>query len=83
MMCHKIGFALLPISTIGLGFKTVSSDRRVPRPPARITTFMFAKLTDKTVVSKNMSNFAVVKLQIYEQLQKMLWLEIFFTFTHI
>ena len=37
-MCHKIG--LPPISIIGFGFKPVSSDNRVPKPPARITVFM-------------------------------------------
>ena len=28
-----------PISTIGFGLMAVSSDRRVPKPPARITAF--------------------------------------------
>src|SRR5450759_355089 len=37
MMCHRIGRS--PISTMGLGLAAVSSDRRVPSPPARITTF--------------------------------------------
>src|SRR6266850_2546109 len=37
MMCHRMGRS--PISTIGLGRDAVSSDRRVPRPPARMTTF--------------------------------------------
>jgi len=36
MMCHKTG--LPPISTIGLGLYSVSSRRRVPIPPQRITT---------------------------------------------
>src|SRR6202043_4235117 len=36
MMCQRIGWP--PISTIGFGFSSVSSERRVPRPPARITT---------------------------------------------
>src|SRR4051812_26369341 len=40
MMCHRIGFS--PISTSGLGTRSVSSRRRVPRPPARITTGMSA-----------------------------------------
>src|SRR4030042_3684702 len=39
IICQRMG--LPPISTIGLGRKTVSSDRRVPAPPARITTFIF------------------------------------------
>src|SRR5215217_397803 len=38
MMCHRIG--LPPISTMGLGRKTVSSERRVPNPPAKITAFI-------------------------------------------
>ena len=38
MICHKIG--LPPISTIGFGFKWLSSLIRVPNPPARITTFI-------------------------------------------
>ncbi len=36
-MCHKIGIP--PISTIGLGRTWVSSDNRVPNPPAKITAF--------------------------------------------
>src|SRR5687767_2292983 len=35
MMCQRIGSP--PISTMGLGLVWVSSDRRVPSPPARIT----------------------------------------------
>lgn len=38
MMCHRMGRP--PISIIGLGRMVVSSDRRVPRPPARITAFI-------------------------------------------
>src|SRR6185369_2289296 len=38
MICQRIG--LPPISTIGFGRTTVSSLRRVPSPPARITTFI-------------------------------------------
>ena len=37
-MCQRIGRP--PISTIGLGRNSVSSRRRVPNPPARITAFM-------------------------------------------
>ncbi len=37
MMCHRIGRS--PMLTIGLGRDAVSSESRVPRPPARITTF--------------------------------------------
>ena len=36
MMCHTIGRS--PMPTSGLGTRSVSSRRRVPRPPARITT---------------------------------------------
>src|SRR4051812_47946725 len=37
MRCHRMG--LPPISIIGLGRISVSSERRVPKPPAKITTF--------------------------------------------
>src|SRR5689334_3212592 len=37
MMCQRMGWP--PTSTIGFGLTTVSSASRVPRPPARITTF--------------------------------------------
>src|SRR6476620_1596706 len=37
MMCHRIGRP--PMATIGLGIACVSSERRVPRPPARMTVF--------------------------------------------
>ncbi len=33
MMCQMIG--LPPISTMGFGLMVVSSDRRVPNPPAK------------------------------------------------
>src|ERR1700686_2336567 len=42
MMCQMIGWP--PISTIGLGLSSVSSERRVPSPPARITTFIRADM---------------------------------------
>src|SRR3982751_1804499 len=38
MMCHKMGRP--PICTIGLGLISVSSERRVPIPPARMTAFI-------------------------------------------
>jgi hypothetical protein len=38
MMCHRMG--LPPISTIGLGRRTVSSESRDPNPPARMIVFM-------------------------------------------
>src|SRR5450631_3299027 len=41
MMCQRIG--LPPISIIGLGFRLLSSEMRVPSPPARMTTFMASR----------------------------------------
>src|SRR5438874_2031860 len=38
MMCQRMGFP--PISTMGFGLTAVSSVRRVPTPPARITAFI-------------------------------------------
>jgi hypothetical protein len=38
MMCQRIGIP--PISTIGFGLIEVSSEIRVPSPPARITAFI-------------------------------------------
>ena len=40
MMCHRIGRP--PISIIGLGRRWLSSEMRVPSPPARMTAFMIA-----------------------------------------
>src|SRR6266478_732618 len=37
MMCQRTGRP--PISSMGFGTTAVSSARRVPRPPARMTTF--------------------------------------------
>ncbi len=34
---------LPPISTIGFGLEIVSSDKRVPNPPASITAFNFTQ----------------------------------------
>src|SRR6476661_5092097 len=51
MMCQSIGRP--PISTIGLGFVSVSSARRVPSPPARMTTFspgLFARARRAVVI---------------------------------
>jgi hypothetical protein len=39
MMCHRIGRP--PMSIMGLGRDPVSSAIRVPRPPARITHFIY------------------------------------------
>lgn len=47
MMCQSMGEP--PISTIGLGLTTVSSLRRVPRPPARITVFIQIRLLPVSV----------------------------------
>src|SRR3954451_1980222 len=47
MMCQSIG--LPPISTMGFGRTVVSSARRVPRPPARITAFIGAESSTSTV----------------------------------
>jgi len=41
-MCHKIGRP--PISIIGLGRVVVSSLILVPKPPARMTTFIYFSL---------------------------------------
>src|SRR5882757_8268621 len=38
MMCHRMGRS--PTGTIGLGRNSVSSRKRVPFPPQRITTFI-------------------------------------------
>src|SRR5437763_1639387 len=40
MMCQRMGRP--PISTMGFGRTSVSSRRRVPWPPQRMTTFMLA-----------------------------------------
>lgn len=37
-MCQRMGFP--PISTMGFGRRSVSSDNLEPRPPAKITTFI-------------------------------------------
>ena len=41
-MCQRIGHP--PISTIGFGFQVVSSCRRVPKPPASITTLRWVRI---------------------------------------
>jgi hypothetical protein len=38
MICQRMG--LLPISIIGFGFRWLSSEIRVPSPPAKMTTFI-------------------------------------------
>src|SRR3989304_2642426 len=43
MICHRIGRP--PISTIGFGSSSVTSLRRVPCPPHRITTFIRSPLS--------------------------------------
>lgn len=54
-MCHRIGRP--PISTIALGFVAVSSVKRVPRPPARIATFMSLLLLILPNVSRDGAPF--------------------------
>ncbi len=39
MMCQRIG--LPPISIMGFGLRCDSSEILVPRPPARMTAFMY------------------------------------------
>ncbi len=39
-----------PISTIGFGRVPVSSDIRVPRPPAKITTFIDTDILDTDIL---------------------------------
>src|SRR6266481_4541217 len=45
MICHRMGRP--PISTIGFGLAIVSSDRREPNPPARMTAFMVVLSSQK------------------------------------
>src|ERR1700747_1525407 len=47
MICQRIGRP--PISTIGLGFNCVSSERRLPTPPARMATLIFIMLGSSMV----------------------------------
>src|SRR5688572_5292498 len=49
MMCHRMGRP--PISTIGFGRSTVSSDSREPRPPARMTALIFVLLFSEIYVA--------------------------------
>ena len=39
-LSEETGIRPKPISTIGLGLTMVSSDNLVPKPPAKITTFI-------------------------------------------
>src|SRR6266852_4399895 len=51
MICQRIG--LPPISTMGLGFKEVSSLMRVPNPPAKITAFItFAPSSTSVILNE-------------------------------
>src|SRR5689334_6740874 len=50
MMCQRIGRP--PTSTIGLGFDSDSSARRVPRPPASKTVFTIPPRADLARVSR-------------------------------
>src|SRR5262245_8195741 len=51
MMCQRMG--RLPISTIGFGLSTVSSERRLPTPPARIATFMAVPQPERSSRSRS------------------------------
>ena len=51
MICHKMGFS--PISIIGFGRKWLSSEIRVPNPPAKRTAFIV--LTSFDQYSRRMS----------------------------
>src|SRR5260370_23605515 len=53
MMCHR--FVFPPISTIGLGRTVVSSAKRVPKPPARITVFISSLSTRFKPILRNIS----------------------------
>jgi len=63
MICQRIGRP--PISIIGLGLKADSSDMRVPKPPARMTTFIKIpnqsstpeRIPEKNALNKPMENF--------------------------
>jgi len=50
-MCYRMG--LPPIPTIGLGRISVSSASRVPKPPARMATFMVILLLVQPLDSYN------------------------------
>src|SRR5450432_2124798 len=47
MMCQRIGRS--PTGTIGLGRNSVSSRKRVPKPPQKITTFIFKSFADSKI----------------------------------
>src|SRR4051812_16062759 len=49
MMCHRIGRP--PISIIGLGRRWLSSEIRVPMPPARITAFIALSCSSPGVIA--------------------------------
>ena len=50
MMCYRIGIP--PISIMGLGLNADSSEIRVPKPPARMTTFIIFLLIASDVQYK-------------------------------
>ena len=68
MMCQRIGWS--PISIIGLGFKWLSSEIRVPYPPARMTTFM--KTPPKPVIDWTFSIITHSVTPIHPKLYKRL-----------
>src|SRR5438105_2221587 len=53
MICHRIGRS--PIGTIGLGRNSVSSRKRVPNPPQKITTFIAGNYIMFSAVRNNKS----------------------------
>src|SRR5689334_23026593 len=53
MMCQRIGW--LPISTIGFGRTPVSSEIRVPNPPARMTAFIAHLLRLQQIETRELS----------------------------
>src|ERR1700753_2492968 len=67
MICQRIGGPA--ISTIGFGRAPVSSEIRVPRPPARMTTFMTAFYPD---IAKNWHNCVARTINLYIKCNPML-----------
>src|SRR5258706_5318605 len=65
MMCHSTG--RLPTSTSGLGRNSVSSRRRVPCPPQRITTCMEASSRLASAVAVETLDLAAQHLDLLEE----------------
>src|SRR6516165_7574489 len=62
MMCQSSG--LPPISIIGLGLTTVSSDKRKPKPPARMTTFIAEALLSPAQFRSTRPHYAILQQQV-------------------